>query len=204
MDNSIYVPAHVKGKKTSSVSRKLFADNVSALTAFTSAKHRLLDINHWHDFCAIEASNFKLVDYDGHQITSHAQIGEFIRIDIPGPGNHIGEGLDWVKIQSIEEIQNPEQDQEILVMIVKPSPNPTTNKSDIAHFLTESASSTFIVARRGNLVQTEVHGRNERPNLTSGSFLTKLRNALIGIGVFMGVSIFQWDLLTEGLLSDKK
>ncbi|RYE57497.1 MAG: hypothetical protein EOP48_05670 [Sphingobacteriales bacterium] len=204
MNNSIYAPENIKGKKTISISTKTFVDNTTASSAFLVAKSRLTNINQWHDFCTIEASRFSLVDDEGRRIASHAQKGHFIRIDIPGPGNHIGEGLDWVQIQSIVEIQQQTQDLEIIVMTVKPCSNPTTSKNDIAHFLSSTASSTFIVARQGSRVQAEVHGRNEIPNLKSGNFLTKLRNAAIGFGIFLGVSIFQWNLLTEGLLSDNK
>ncbi|HTM97890.1 MAG TPA: hypothetical protein VL088_04070, partial [Pedobacter sp.] len=51
------------------------------------------------------------------------------------------------------------------------------------------------------LIQAEVHGRNELPNLKAGSIVDKARNAIIGLGAILGISVLQWKLLTKGIVS---
>jgi len=201
MDNTCFVPIQKEGQFTDAIASQLLDDLPAAQYYFKMAKQRLLAINNWHQVCPIEASVFCLTDHNGKKIDGPAQIGNLIRIDIPGPGSNMGDGFDWVMIQDIEEITTTGIDKEALVMKVRPCANPQNESSDTAHFLKDGATSTFIVARQARLIQAEVHGRNELPNLKAGSIVDKARNAIIGLGAILGISVLQWKLLTKGIVS---
>lgn len=204
MDNTQYVPEQVEGKETDVVAEQMLSDMQSAQHFFIKVKERLLNVNNWHKICKIEASTFTLVDENATRANSLAKVGHYLKIDIPGPGSSVGGGFDWVKIESIEEIINEKMDKEVLVMRVRPAMNPEKPAESIAHFLNDKATSTFIVARQGNLVASEVHGRNEIPNTSTNNLLDKVRNVVIGTGALLGISILQWKLLTEGIISLSK
>ncbi|SFG81946.1 hypothetical protein [Pedobacter insulae] len=201
MDNTPYIPIQKEGHFTDAIASQLLDDLPAAQYHFKIATTRLLDINNWHQICPIKASVFRQTDSQGNPKEGQAKIGNLIRIDIPGPGSNVGDGFDWVMIQNIEEITATGIDKEVLVMKVKPCANPHAESVDTAHFLNDAATSTFIVARQGRLIQAEVHGRNEVPNLKIDGIADKARNAIIGLGAILGISVLQWKLLTEGIVS---
>jgi hypothetical protein len=201
MDNRSYIPSQKEGQQTDTVAERVLDDLQTAQFYFNIAKHRLLDVNNWHQIGKIEASVFCLVNERGDKVDSLASVGNYFKIDIPGPGSKAGDGYDWVKIESIQEIKNEGLDKEALIMKVRPASNPQNDVDDVAHFLKSEATSTFIVARQGNKIAAEVHGRNELPNSSVASLIDKVRNTLIGIGAILGISILQWKLLTEGITS---
>ena len=204
MDNIDYVPKQVEGNKIDVIAEQLLIDLTSAQHFFIEVKKRLLNVNNWHKICKIEASTFTLANENSETTNSLAKVGFYLKIDIPGPGSKVGEGFDWVKIELVEEIIHKKLDKEVLVMRVRPAANPKKPTESTAHFLDDKATSTFIVARQGNLVVAEVHGRNETPNTSTPHLLDKFRNVVIGTGALLGVSVLQWKLLTEGIISLSK
>ena len=73
----------------------------------------------------------------------------------------------------------------------------------MAHFLSDDATSTFIISRKNNTITASVHGRNEKPNTEAAGLLDKIRNAIVGTTAVAGISKIQWKLLVKGLLDEE-
>ncbi|MBA4850463.1 hypothetical protein [Emticicia sp. BO119] len=193
------IPAQREGTAYDTISEKIFPTEKLAKAHFNVVRDRLLAINHWHKVSADEKTVFELVDGRGEQVERLPAIGDFIRIDIPGPINHTGNGFDWVKIEDIFE--DEEIHEEFISIRVRPSSNPEKHSPEVAHFFDDTATSTFIVKRESNKISAEVHGRNEKPNLEDVDLIDKIRNTFVAFGGILGASKIQWKSFTEGLLT---
>ena len=197
--NSNLIPEQKVGSKLDLSSEKKFATYDEAHQFYELAKQRLMSVNQWDETCKAPSSVFKLMNDKCQQIVGTVKEGDFIRIDIPGPGSKEGDGYDWVKVETITEQQI--LDEEILSITVRPSHHPLKKFSETAHFFKDDATSTFQVKRKGNTVFAEIHGRNELPNTVAKSLFDKLRNSIIGWIAKIGFSYPQWKCLTEGLIA---
>lgn len=166
---------------------------------FRTVKQRLLNVNAWAEITGIPMSAFCLTDRTGQPVHRNATIGDYLRIDIPGPGTKTGDGFDWVVIEEIKE--SHVEEGEILTMQVRPAPNPQTPDDHTAHFLKDTATSTFQVKRIGNRVYAEEHARNEVPNTDTGHTLDNVRNMMVGWAAKIGFAYPQWKSLVKGLIS---
>ncbi len=72
-----------------------------AHTLFLLACERLKNINNWNKYCAVAMADTLLTDKNGVPARGEPQVGDYIRIDIPGPGTESGDGYDWVQIEEI-------------------------------------------------------------------------------------------------------
>jgi hypothetical protein len=193
------VPAQREGSAYDTISERIFSTEKLAKSHFKVVRKRLLAINHWHEIAGEEKATFHLVDARGEHVERMPAIGDYIKIEIPGPINHSGDGYDWVKIEDIFE--DEELHEEFISIRVRPSSNPTKNKEEIAHFYDDSATSTFVVKRESNKISAEVHARNEKPNLEDVSLIDKIRNTFVAFGGILGASKIQWKSFTDGLLA---
>ena len=175
-------------------------DDASEL--FIKAKNRLLDINNWKEYSAAFSATFKLTDNQGQEVHRSAHAGDYIKIDIPGPGSSTGDGFDWVHIEAIEYEDYPDEDYETIALKVRPASNPTSQNDDTAHFFKNAATSTFVIARRGRHLVSHYHGRNEVAN-TETPLLDTTRNLAISVGAWVGGSDAQWKSLITGLIDFK-
>lgn len=198
MENS-FIPKQQVGSKVDISSHVEFNSNAEALAFFKIVKHRLVNVNRWDIICKAPSSTFRLVNAKNQEIAGLVNEGDYIKINVPGPGTKIGEGFDWVNVESIKE-QLVDQ-LEILSITVRPSSHPLKSKNETAHFFLSAATSTFQVKRDKNKVYAEVHGRNEVPNNKTRNLFDNIRNTLIGWCAEIGFSYPQWKLLVEGLLS---
>ncbi|RYG12953.1 MAG: hypothetical protein EOO07_18310 [Chitinophagaceae bacterium] len=197
MKNTL-IPLQESGSEMDLQSTEEFATIAEAKSFFELAKLRLQDVNNWDRTCGTNATNFKITLADGTP-SFRLEVGNLIKIDVPGPGTLTGEGYDWVRIEQIEENTSAE-DEEWFGFRVRPCPNPGNNDKDIAHFFSKSATSTFMVRQKGTLVIAEMHGRNETPNTGSNKIVDGIRNTIVGWSAKMGLSYPQWKLLMDGLL----
>ena len=188
------IPEHNGGTQTNTESSVHLSSEAEAKKFFTEAKHRLLNINNWHQYAGRASAEFQLTDHVGKPVTRPPQKGDHFKIDIPGPGTATGEGHDWVQVEAIEE------QEDSIGIRVRPVSNPTNERKDIAHFFTGDATSTFIVKREGEKIIAGVYGRNEKPNTNSETLKDKLRNAAIATGAISGFSKLQWKSLVNGLI----
>lgn len=192
------IPQQQKGNKSDTESIQECSSLEEAKELFQLAKRRLLNVNTWHDTAGMLTADFKLCDPQGNEVDRTVQKGDHFKINIPGPGNISGEGYDWVRVEAIDEIQ--EDNEESVIIRVRPTTNPQNNRHDVAHFFTEEATSNFMVKRSGNKVSAEVHGRNEKPNTKAETIIDKARNTAIATGAVTGFAKLQWKSLVNGLL----
>lgn len=193
------LPPQVKGTSTETSATVMAASEEDAEYIFERARERVLDVNNWTDHCRPMSVSFQLTDNTGENLQGRATEGDFIQIDLPGPGPRGGRGYDWVRIEKVEVHSVPSPGS-VFLMQVRPSYDPQTEGSArIAHFLEETATSSFIIEKDGRQVHATVFGRNEVPNASNPGALDKLRNGVAPLGA-VGLSKGQWKSLMEGLL----
>lgn len=193
------VPPPLIGEQTGAQVDKYLKSVEEAKSVFRKAKKRLFNINKWHEYAGAGSAKFILTDNLGDEIHRNPEIGDFIKIDLPGPGPVEGDGFDWVEIEAIEE--KKEDIDEYAALRVRPAPNPKKRNDDkIAHFHAGTATSTFIVQRRGLVVSAAEKGRNELQNKENLGLFDKIRNILVSFTASKGAANPQWKALMEGFL----
>lgn len=193
------VPQQLVGSQMDVVEERKLNSLIQAQEFFTSAGKRLLAVNEWGKISGL--SDFKVFTPEGKEAMRSAQKGDFIRIDIPGPGTLSGDGFDWVMVEEIK-IEH-DGDQEMISMCVRPCSSPLNQDKEVSHFLKDHATSTFIIRRDRITVWAEEHGRNEQANIDDGNLIDRARNLVVGFCAKLGLSYPQWKLLVKGLLDGK-
>jgi hypothetical protein len=196
--NHDIVPAQYIGTSMDALEERISTSIDEAIIRFNQASAKLLAVNEWGNYAGMSA--FQLIDAHGIKAERNAEEGDFIRIDIPGPGTQAGKGYDWVMIKEIRNIN--ESGYQILALTVRPCAHPLKQDGDTAHFLKDAATSTFVIKRDGIRVTAEEHGRNEVPNTATGSLYDKGRNFVVGMAAKLGLSYPQWKSLVKSLLKD--
>jgi len=196
---SLQVPRQVTGSEMNAVEKVECISPTEAIEFYRTVKKRLTDVNAWAEMAGLPMSCFKLFDYAGRAVNRTAREGDFIRIDIPGPGTRTGQGYDWVIIEVLTE--EKANGAEAISMRVRPAAHPLGEDENTAHFLKSCATSTFQVKRIGSCVSAEEHGRNEVANLETDYIMDNIRNAIVSAGAKIGFSYPQWKSLVTGLLS---
>lgn len=192
------IPLQTQGSKMDTVEQIQCNSTVQAEQLYNLLRQRLLDINNWGVMAKLPLSSFKLFNATGRAADRQAQEGDFIRIDIPGPGTKTGKGYDWVIVESITEQQDA--DYAVSSLRVRPCPHPLNPDESIAHFLGPQATSTFHVKLSGNTISAEEHGRNEMVNIYTNHVLDNIRNAIVGLCAKVGFAYPQWKSLVTGML----
>lgn len=198
------IPENRSGSSVDVEDSVRFSSTDEAQTFFQQLKERLFQVNQWHEYAGPLSADFQLTDKDGTVVERKPQNGDHFRIKVPGPGIQSGNGYDWVQVEEIRE--SAEGLDDCTLIRVRPTQNPTGDKSDVAHFFTDEATSNFIIKREGTMVTAGVYGRNEKPNVKAAEdLLDKVRNAVVGTGGVAAFSKLQWQALVKGLLqTDKK
>ena len=192
------VPQQEQGSQIDVVSERQLETETGAQSVFNIAVQRLLSVNEWGNYAGVSA--FQLLDEHGVRAERQAEEGDYIRIDIPGPGAKAGKGYDWVRIEEISS--NTTIAEPWVAMRVRPSAHPHADEAETAHFLKDIATSTFIIRKVGLVIYAEEHARNEVPNTDDVGLYDKGRNLIVAIGAKLGLSYPQWKRLVNGLLSD--
>jgi hypothetical protein len=197
------IPEKIKGKNND-LEFSVDEDSVEAAKdTFARARFRLLNPQLWQDLCGPMASSFDIVDKDGKLCNRPARAGDYIRINIPGPGPSSGNGYDWVTIVQINESGDDNPEEESIRMTVRPSSSPHTDSEEPAHFFKSSASSTFFISRHGTKLTSCYQGRNEELNKKTDNIKDNIRNTLIGLGAMAGLSEAQWSVLIKAFLKEQ-
>ncbi len=197
------VPTNTSGKQVSLQRSKTDHTLEMALDRFKRAYKRLLNFSIWKDLCGIASAEFKLFGADGEEVHRLANVGDYMRIDIPGPGSPSGHGYDWVRIEKLVDGSNASATTENFAIQVRPCADPFNNNGNVAHFLSDHATSTFIVERKENTTTAFYFGRNEDINTGADGIIDKIRNTLVALGSFAGIAETQWDSLLKGLLEEE-
>lgn len=199
------VPPQKEGGKKDIEHKVATIDDDDARKLFVIGRNRLLNVNNWHKVAEGLSATFHLTDANGNDVNRTAEKGDHFKIDIPAPGPAEGDGHDWVKIEAIEDTSDTQGPSECIAIRVRPCPNPQEIQGEnVAHFLDDKATSTFVIQRNGREVIAAVYGRNETPNTETTSIIDKLRNAVVGSTAIMGMSNVQWNNLVKGLIAVEK
>ncbi|MEO6549486.1 MAG: hypothetical protein ABIN94_15900 [Ferruginibacter sp.] len=196
MKNEI-VPPPLEGKNTNLETSVELPDDASAKESFTRAYKRMLNPPVWDKVSSFAGAKMELANEQGAIEHRLAEEGDYFRIDIVGPGTKLGDGYDWVTVESIKYEQLSD-DEETYGMTLRPTAAPGGNET--AHFFKETATSSFLIRRKGNKVTASYHGRNELPNNNTGNIKDNVRNSLVAMGAFVGLSELQWNSLIKGFL----
>lgn len=191
-------PAQIEGKQLDLQSERTLTNENESKAFFQIVKKRLLNVYEWYHIAKVPAATFALTNHEGSELVRKMQEGDFLRIDIPGPGSPKGNGHDWVKVDKI--VEDNERDEELFSITLRPTSNPENDDAEVAHFFTKMATSTLLVRRQNTKVIVEYHGRNELINTDSSDLSDKIRNFLVGLGAKAGLSFSQWKSLIEGLI----
>tara|TARA_R110002049_G_scaffold151160_1_gene314709 strand:+ start:25795 stop:26406 length:612 start_codon:yes stop_codon:yes gene_type:complete len=193
------IPKQVKGEFKDIVNMVCEANESAANKNFEVVRKRLLLVDKWHTFSEDIKAEFYLVDKNDNSVSDQFEIGNYIKIDIPGPGNPSGDGFDWTEIVNIQN----GADEEICPFFsftIKPCAPPNNSETSTAHFYTDDTSNTFILRCVANCIYLEVHSRNELENTKDVPVLDKLRNKAIALGGIVGLGNLNWAAFTKGLL----
>lgn len=194
------IPSQIKSAFHDTESQKNF--NVPELAAqkYIELKKRFLDVNHWKDYCGKGSTDFKLYNDLGEALERVPQVGDFVRVDIPRPGDRHAGGFDWVRIVDLSAQFVKGDEIESQLMICRPSRMPGDTSGKISHFYSQEATSSFRIARGRDFIRVEIYGRNEIPNYSKTGFINKIRNLIITLGGFAKVTKIQWKCLADGML----
>ncbi len=194
------IPEQQQGGFHDTESKKCFDNPEIAAEKFQILKERLFSVNSWKEYSGIGAE-FRLFNPQGEAISAIPEESNYIRIDIPGPGDIEANGFDWVNIRKISTSFTKENEVENILIECGPSIDPTQpGNSHIAHFYNQEATSTFVISRSRNCLHAAIYGRNEIPNTRQAAFVDKIRNTMVASLGMVGLSKIQWKLLTDGLL----
>jgi hypothetical protein len=200
-DVSEKIPEQSEGNQSDVIEFADFESRQEAHALFLLAKERLKEISNWHTICGHGSTKFSLADTQGNPLYRMAQKGDHFYIDLPAPGTLAGDGLDWVRIESMEEFGDSNTKSEYIVMTARPVANPKHPTGETAHFYGHNSTNTFIVERYLNHVSAAVHGRNETTNTENTGIYDTVRNTIIALTARAGLSGPQWKTLVKGLMS---
>ena len=193
------IPAQHEGNDMDISDSVEFENEILAKNFYLEAKNRLLAINNWNEVAKVPVSTFEHLDAFGKHSEERPQEGDFVKIDIPGPGLWSTSGYDYVQIEQINESSDTEHD--LITLTLRPSYMPHQDHDhETKHFFKNMATSSFHVKRDGKTVEASYFGRNEIMNLELDSILDRLRNIFVALGAKLGASYPQWKSLIEGIL----
>jgi len=189
------IPIHHQGHECDNIAYHPCRD----IAKFDLLKSYLLHINHWHHIAGKEKATFTLTDGNGKINHAAPQIGDDIKVKLPGFQNWLSRTIDWVTIIALKEEQTPEL--HYLKLQLRPTKQPLSNKNVINHFLKDTATNTIIVAFDHQHIQVSIHGRNEIINNDGKPFRpSTLRNIFVARTGFAGFNSLQWQGLADGLI----
>lgn len=197
------VPEQEKGRKTGAEYRRNFDTDAEAAAFFQVARERYKRINQWGRLSGILSADFQLCDDKGNKVERDPEVGDHIKIDLPGPGPAEGGSYDWVRIEEIHDTADDHGEGEIdeyFAMVTRPCPDPRSDSDTVAHFYKDSATSTFVVQRVGNEVVASEEGRNELINNEAPGAYDAVRNTAVGGSAMHGMAYFQWKALVKGIM----
>lgn len=192
-----HIPEQVEGKSLDCFKSLNLPSAEEATASFKNITSKLLDVNHWNEITKAPSATFAIIDASGQTMERLVQKDDYIRIDIPGPGLPSAKGYDWVKVEGITETTDAHGAS--ILLTLRPSPDPTQERTDTAHFFKRLATSSFLIKQKGSHISLHYAGRNEIINTDNASMLDNLRNFMVGLGAKMGASFPQWKALVEGL-----
>ena len=196
------IPTQFAGQEIEVEATKELKDEAEAKSVYNVAKKKLLDVNNWKKIAGTITAQFQIINEKGEEVTRYVKKGDYLRINIPGPGSKEGDGYDWVLVEELKEI-NMESLQSVGFR-VRPNENPFGEKNETSHFYSKEATSSFIICRENSQLISRIVDRNLLPNTESGSLVDKVRDVVVGVSAIAGLSKLQWQQLANGLIKNQK
>ena len=193
------IPPHESGKKLETVTKADFPTIADATAHYAIVKRRLLLVNGWHKVAGALSAKFQLITPDNKEGDREAQLGDYLRIIIPGPVCEIGDGYDWVLVEALEQFA--EGDTEAIGFRVRPCAAHFNSSNQTAHFYDTDACSCFIVMRLSTEVVVWILERNLTPNDEGENLAYKIREVVVGLTAMAVGSKIQWKSLADGLIA---
>jgi|SRR5215203_147913 len=200
-DHLEIVPAQFAGQEIEAEATKELKDEAGAKSLYNAAKKKLLDVNNWKRVAGTISAQFQIIDGKGEEVTRNIKKGDYLRINIPGPGSKEGDGYDWVLVEELKEINRGSVQS--VGFRVRPNENPFGKKNETSHFYSKEATSSFIICRENSRVISWIIDRNLLPNTEPGSLVDKVRDVVVGVSAIAGLSKVQWQQLADGLIENK-
>src|SRR6188508_2843670 len=197
-DHLKVVPAQFTGQEIEADATKELKDEAAAKSLYNVAKKKLLDVNNWNKIAGTITAKFQIIDEKGEEVTRDVRKGDYLRINIPGPGSKEGDGYDWVLVEELKEITRGSVQS--VGFRVRPTENPFGEKNETSHFYSKEATSSFIICRENAHLISWIVDRNLLPNTESGSLVDKIRDVVVGVSAIAGLSKVQWQQLADGLI----
>ena len=192
------VPPQFKGQEIEIEAIQDLETEEEAQHLYEIAKKKLLNVNDWNKIAGAVTARFQIVDKNSNEVQREIQKGDYLRIDIPGPGSKEGDGFDWVFVEELKKIDHPPVQS--VGFRVRPTENPLGQKNETAHFYSKEATSSFIIIREKTKVIAWIIDRNLRPNTDQESLADKIRDVAVGMSAIAGFSKMQWQGLADGLI----
>jgi hypothetical protein len=156
---------------------------------FELAVHRLKNPDSWESLGpGWLAADFELRCPDGEAKEGEPSPGDHLRIDLPDPGPAV-----WVKVEELQEQPNSAR------LVVRPSPDPTSDSPHVAHLFSAQTTNTFLVEKDGSTVRSAVLGDLETLNTDGGLLERAIATARL-TGAWMGAKKPQWSSFTRKIL----
>lgn len=195
------IPEQFKGQELEVEASQVLNDETAAQTLYEAARKKLLDVNNWNKIAGAITAQFQIIDEKGEEVTREVKKGDYLRINIPGPGSKEGDGYDWVLVEELKEINNGSLQS--IGFRVRPNENPFSEKNETAHFYSKEATSSFIIIRENSKLISWIVDRNLLPNTESGSLVDKVRDVVVGVSAIAAFSNVQWQGLADGLIENE-
>ena len=188
------VPENEGGKANDLEEKVKCKNDEDCGTTFKKACERMMNISSWQKLTDDKGASFSVMDGQENIVNRTPCVGDYVRINVPGPGNKEGGGYDWIKIDNLN------RDDFHLGMTFRACARPRKNDDEADHFFNKNATSTFIIQRKSDEVIASYHGRNEKLNTDDNSLIDTIRNVVVGIGALLGFSEIQWKKLIKAFL----
>src|SRR5688572_26199799 len=201
-DHIEIVPPQFAGQEIEVTATKELQDEAGAKRLFNLAKKKLLDVNNWKKIAGAITAQFQIINEKGAEVTREIKKGDYLRINIPGPGSKEGDGYDWVLVEELKEVNNVSLQS--IGFRVRPNENPFGEKNETAHFYSREATSSFIITRENSKLISWIIDRNLLPNTEAGSLVDKVRDVVVGVSAIAGFSKVQWQGLADGLIENNE
>ena len=138
------IPGQFKGQALEVEASSVSDTETAAQSLYELAKKKLFSVNDWHKVVDGLTARFQIVDQDGNEVSRKVNKGDYLRINIPGPGNKEGDGYDWVVVEELKEINK--EDFQSAGFRVRPTENPFGKKNETAHFYSNETTSSFLLS----------------------------------------------------------
>ncbi|HTF20512.1 MAG TPA: hypothetical protein VK658_20710 [Chryseolinea sp.] len=189
------VPPQRSGKAIDAEASAVLSTEKTAVVFYELVKNRMQHVNSWSVISGKLSAEFQLVNKEGLEVFRKAHVGDYLRIDIMGPGGTSGSGFDWVKIEQLQD------EPDSFGFRVRPTSHPSAHRAVPDHFYDDESTSTFQVIRAGCRVIVSISDRNTKPNSVAANVVDKVRNHVVAWAARARFSQIQWQSLADGLVS---